>query len=579
MLRTSRLAAAAAGVLAATLFAFDAPSARAAVPNPTVTGPVPSHGALGDKTHDYPWMSTFHNLAAVGYVEEEYFYEGTARRFSTPAGGDGALVDGGHKYRTRIIVRRPIDPKRFNGTVLAEWENVTAGYDLDAMWGSTFEQMVRGGYVWVGISAQRVGISQAPNGMKLWSPTRYGALDVTDGGTITNDDLSYDIFAQGMQAIKSPKGVNPLGPLKAQRVIAMGASQSAARLGTFINSLHGQLGAPVDAYLLSIGGARVRDDIGVPVFKILSETDIPGQVPSRQPDTAKYRQWEVVGASHSGRRTGLNSGALNRRDGVTREAAVCTYPTWPRTPINYVLGASYDLTNRWIKDGTPPPTAPKADIVSHEGQIPGRNGQPARTGTINDLKRDDRGNALGGIRLAEFAVPTSLSTRDNTGNSFCFLYGRYQPFPDAVIDQLYPTHAAYVAAVNAQTEANLKAGYIQSADARRTEARAAASYIGSGDPCKADCRAAQDLEDSTYFFLGLSKDVDRLGGDVSAITRQIARADGGKGTPADRAAALKGLDSYIARIRSMEKAGAITAVSAKELVTAAEGVKAAASAG
>ncbi len=564
-------------VLALAIGGLGASAQTATVTNPKVTGPIPIHGALGDKAHDYPWFTTFHTLAGVGYVEEEYFYEGTASQFDTPNGQEGTLKDTGHKYRTRMIVRRPIDPKKFNGTVLAEWQNVTAGYDLDAHWEATFEQIVRGGYVWVGISAQRVGVQQPPNGLKLYSPTRYDALDVTDGGAITNDALSYDIFAQGMQAIKHPQGVNPLGNLKVQRLIAIGASQSAARLGIYINSLHRQLGSPVDAYLVFIGGARIRDDIPVPVMKILSETDIPGQVPSRQPDTNKYRQWEVVGASHAGRHLSLNSGSLNRRDGIVREAAVCDHPTYPRTPIDNVLGASYDLIDKWVKTGVAPPTAPKAEIYVHEGDIPGRNGQPATRGTINDLKRDERGNALGGIRLAEFSVATSLSTRENSGNSFCFLYGRYEPFPDAVINQLYPTHVAYVSAVNAQTDANLKAGYIQAADARRTKARAAASYIGSGDPCKKACRAAQDLEDSTYVFLGLNKDVDKIGGDVAAITRKNAKADGAKGKPADRAEAVKALDIYINRIRAMEKAKTITSVSANELAAAANAVKAAVS--
>jgi alpha/beta hydrolase family protein len=559
---------------AAFVLAIGSPAlAQPPVANPTVTGPIPAKAPLGDKSHDYPWFTTQHNLAAVGYVEEEYFYEGTASQFDTPNGQDGTLKDSGHKYKTRLIVRRPIDPKKFNGTVLAEWQNVTAGYDLDAHWESTFEQIIRGGYAWVGISAQRVGVQQEPNGLKLYSPTRYASLDVTDGGKLTKDELSYDIFAQGMQAVKHPQGVSPLGPLKAQRVIAIGASQSAARLGTYINSLHKQLGGPVDAYLVFIGGAKIRDDIPVPVMKILSETDAIGQVPSRQPDTAKFVEWEVTGASHAGRHLALNSGSLNRRDSIVREAPVCKYPTWPRTPIDNVLGASYDLIDKWVKTGTPPPSAPKAEVESKQGEIPGRNGQPATTGTIYDYKRDARGNALGGIRLAEFDVATSLSTRENSGNTFCFLYGRYEPFPDEVINQLYPTHADYVAKVKAVTEANIKAGYIEAADGHRTIVRAERSYIGSGDPCKAACRAAQDLEDSTYVFLALNKDVDKMGADVSAITREIAKSDGAKGKPADRQAALKGLDAYIAKLKAMEKSKAISAVSAKELTTAAEGVK------
>jgi hypothetical protein len=541
------------------------------VANPTAVSLVPSPDTPGAPTHNYPWMTTQHVLKDVGYVEEEYFYEGKASRFNTTGTGNGTLVDSGHPYKTRMLVRRPADPKKFNGTVLVEWQNVTAGYDIDAMWATQVARITRAGYAWVGIDAQRVGVQQAPNGLKLWSPTRYGSLDVTDGGKITDDALSYDIFAQGVQAIKHPGAVNPLGPLKAQKIIVMGASQSAARLGTFINSLHFTLGQPVDGYFLQIGGARIRDDIPVPVFKQLSETDIPGQVASRQPDTNTYRQWEIPGTSHATRILSLNNTSTNHRDGVFRAETVCKYPMYPRTPIEDSSGVIYDLMNRWIRDGVAPPTAPKAD-VEQQGDIPGRNGAPARPNYV--IKRDARGNSSGGgVRLADLAVPTAVESRENEGTQFCNLYGQYQPFPDAVIDQLYPTHAGYVAQVKAVTDANLKAGYLEAPEAARAIRRASESYVGSGDPCKADCRAAQDLENATLFYLVITGKADQESSQVNAIIRQIAHADGPAGKPADRAAALRGLDSYIARIQAMQKAGTLSATSTGELVSAANDVK------
>ena len=47
---------------------------------------------------------------------------------------DGAKLASSVPYRTRVIVRRPVSADDFNGTVLVEWQNVTAGYDLDALW-------------------------------------------------------------------------------------------------------------------------------------------------------------------------------------------------------------------------------------------------------------------------------------------------------------------------------------------------------------------------------------------------------------------------------------------------------------
>src|SRR5690606_37414309 len=197
-----------------------------------------------------------------------------------------------------------------------------------------------------------------------------------------NDSMSYDIFAQGMEAIRDPQGVNVLGGATPKTIIAMGASQSAGRLGTYINALHDELGSPVSAYFLMIGGARVREDLSVPVFKLLSETDVPGQVRNRQADTDTFRHWEIAGTSHSSRRTSMNSGPLTKRDHVERAAANCTYPTYPRVPMNYALAAVYDHLTAWVQKGVKPPIAPRLEVDG------------------NEVQRDEHGNAKGGIRLA-----------------------------------------------------------------------------------------------------------------------------------------------------------------------------------
>src|SRR5262249_47724822 len=111
-----------------------APHAVADVPNPTVTGPIPVNATPGDPSHDYPQLATQVDLASQGYVEEEYFFQGTATRYSTPPLATGGVVSSGHPYKTRMIVRRPTSAARFNGVVVVEWVNVTSGYNLDAMW-------------------------------------------------------------------------------------------------------------------------------------------------------------------------------------------------------------------------------------------------------------------------------------------------------------------------------------------------------------------------------------------------------------------------------------------------------------
>ena len=67
----------------------------------------------------------------------------------------------------------------------------------------------------------------------------------------------------------------------------------------------------------------------------------------------------------------------------------------------------------------------------------------------------------------------------NSGsNRFCFLYGSHQPFDQATLEALYPTHEAYVRAVREVVERNLADGYILPLAAQETIREAQASQIG-----------------------------------------------------------------------------------------------------
>ena len=61
-------------------------------------------------------------------------------------------------YTSRMILHRPEDPADFNGTVFVEWLNVTGGFDYGALHNDAGIEIMRSGAVWVGVSAQPVGI-------------------------------------------------------------------------------------------------------------------------------------------------------------------------------------------------------------------------------------------------------------------------------------------------------------------------------------------------------------------------------------------------------------------------------------
>ena len=115
------------------------------------------------------------NLQQHGYVQHEYLAAGTAASYqaTTPLSQDGRwsfAPDGSAPYRTRIVVREPSDPSKFSGTVVVEWLNVSGGVDADAEWASLYQQIMRQGDVWVGVSAQTIGVMGGPVLVKVNAP-------------------------------------------------------------------------------------------------------------------------------------------------------------------------------------------------------------------------------------------------------------------------------------------------------------------------------------------------------------------------------------------------------------------------
>ncbi|MGD2045552.1 MAG: alpha/beta hydrolase domain-containing protein [Gemmatimonadota bacterium] len=421
----------------------------------TVTGPIPV-GEPGNEAHDFIQTMSGMDLAGFGYVEQEYFIEGTANRYTTEGLETGSVIDDGHAYKTRFVVRRPRNPNRFNGTVVVEWNNVTAGQDIDIDWLNIGEHLMRNGYVWIGVSAQRVGVDY----LVEWSPTRYGSLDVTEGGTIEGDALSYDIFADVADAVRRPDGADPLPGFLVERVFATGHSQSAGRLAVYLNNVH-PLRPVFDAVMVHGGGGRMRDDQPVKIFHLMAETDMRRRMNDRQPDSDTFRQWEVAGTSHvdqlyaweRARNTAVAAGRMPGTAAI--RPPQCDRPAYSRVPFRNVMHAAFEHMVTWVRDGVAPPTAPPL--------------QASPEGSDDVFARDEHGNVLGGIRLAAHEVPTATNTGINSGSSrFCFLYGSHEAFDAATVAALYPTHEDYVDAVRRVVAENLEAGYIVDFDAAET---------------------------------------------------------------------------------------------------------------
>jgi hypothetical protein len=408
---------------------------------------------------------------AEHFVEEEFFYSGTAHTLA-PAGGATA------PYKTRFLIRRPKDPADFNGTVFFEWNNVTIPHDHDATWQNYWKTTFSRGYVYISVAAQLLSVEASPLALKQWDPVRYGSL------AHPGDDYSFDIYQQAAEAALDPRVLGPLRPL-VERRIAQGASQSGGRLKTYINEWQEAAGV-FDGFQPQVSSpSGVRDDL-VPILWLNSSSEVSGT--DAKPDEGLFRLWELAGPAHTTQysnnyRYALlayshSNGAANTFDDEEHGAWGWQFPpgTCASNNLYYagpIWGAALVTIDEWVKTGVAPASQPRVERVDG-----------ARV-------YDEHGNLRGGVRSAILDVPiaTYYAGGVPTGAGPCGavggsvpLTGLTQIFDPLKMAELYPTTESYLTPFNAAVDAMLDAGTVLPEGAADLKTRAASSGIGGGFP-------------------------------------------------------------------------------------------------
>jgi hypothetical protein len=449
---------------------------------PTITEVSNNVGRLGHPYGAVPTQTYFPgsaviNLNALGYAEKEYFVSGTANtyNYANTWGNDGkwkvSKLASNLPYTTRILVRYPTNPSKFNGTIVFEWLNETTGLEAAPDWSEARDYFLGHGYIYVGVTAQNYIAGTLY--LKTIDPVRYAPL------LISTDGQCWDIYSQVALAVKAQAqklwGVTP------KVLLAGGDSQSAIRMTNYVNAfqpltkvfngflIHGKAAtaAPLgDGLILLTPYAIIRSDNTTPVLQVDSEGDLVQSLTylSRQPDNAYLVTWEVTGASHIDLYEGAYEMAVTVRDNPLWPKMVCAEGNYnpntgggliSRLPYFRVEKAAWDNLNKWATTGKKPASRP---IIT-----------PRYIGLIPTIARDSYGNALGGFRLPELDVPHSTYYYWNIGadvlSAFvCELSGYDVAFSSAALKKLYPTKDVYVAKYTAAAQKLLDAGLMLKED-------------------------------------------------------------------------------------------------------------------
>jgi hypothetical protein len=417
------------------------------------------------------------------YVEEEFFISGTADLYNylnnPPTGPtDHDVIQSDVPYRTRIIVRRPPE-HMFNGSVVIEWWNTTAGFDTAPGWDPSAEFFTREGWIYVGITNANQGMSHLVGGCRLFGilpptcGTRYSTLSLPDDGLI------WDVANQLANLLRGGAPENPIpAGYDVERVFSTGQSQQAGSMITYASGFHepghndgyfvqagtgarringgpacGAGGSPPFADctpVLQGDDRRVSTNLPVPVVQAVTETDLVVLfgTSGRQPDAENYRYYEMAGTAHLTIHKDteiLPAGIFGPDPLFLEDLCQNEMNTLADGPVfgSYLYNAMWQNLETQARDGTAPPAGRMIDL-DMGGQI----------------VRDEFGNALGGVRVPEMDVPTGSHNPPTNqadpnlppflrgiGNLACFLSGSTTRFTSPELFELYGNRGLYVSQV------------------------------------------------------------------------------------------------------------------------------------
>ena len=370
------------------------------------------------------------DFAHFGYTAKEYFVSGTAN---------------GEPYKTRIVIRKPIDDSRFSGLILSESMHPSGN-----AWMFHFTHRYT-------MDAGHIGVEIVTSSLPLFldhNEARYQDLQINNG-------QASEIIAQVGALLKSKNAENPLADLRIRKMILGGTSASAGVLIRYLpaHSIYrlSDMGPIYDGFLPTSNASEIQK-IDVPMIQIPTMTEVGrGTSVLRQDGDApgdQFRVYELSGIAH-----------LDARDVAAFRPNPCQYPI-SMHPIGTGFSVALDHLLQWVDQGTVPAYADRILIdrnVKNDGSM---------------MWLDQHGNVRGGVPSVYVNVPTAQYAVRNEGakpypnnlhpwadrgengiESLCRLAAYQKVFSREQLQELYGSKAAYRQKVEQNIDALIREGW------------------------------------------------------------------------------------------------------------------------
>jgi hypothetical protein len=190
-----------------------------------------------------------------------------------------------------------------------------------------------------------------------------------------------------------------------------------------------------------ISPLRLRADLDAPILAVNTESEALAHFAARREDGERYRYWEIAGASHQDAFVNVVVGEQFRRD-LGFAMTGCDRPV-NTLPARYVMNAALRSLEEWIRDGKPPASLTRIEI----------------SGSPPQIVRDELGNARGGLRMPQIAVPMARYGPENSPGA-CRLMGTTIPFDDEILRRLYSSRADHRSRYEAAARFAVEEGFL-----------------------------------------------------------------------------------------------------------------------